>query len=202
MWVGVWILFALGCRAPTDCKPTVQLVPDPDGTTSLVPGARPAGIDRCDGDTWNRTEAVTCATETTASACSGDGVAACDACGERERCLQDGNGCVCVEFCTSDDECGDGQACLCTASITTSSDGGFTALAGNARCVPAECRSDDDCGGASCGVVLSVGCVEPIELRCRAATDGCASNADCGDAQCLANDGGGWSCQQIPATCE
>lgn len=79
-----------------------------------------------------------------------------------------------LSACRSDEDCGDGFACVC----------GVTGLAYANICVPAECRSDADCGGGLC--LMSLGSVPDaccafgeLGLFCSRETSLCDSGGDC-----------------------
>ena len=101
-------------------------------------------------------------------------------------------GCFCgPSRCTSDDECGDGYACGCNEASWSASRTDPDAFDPNRIdtddvCLPAECRTEGDCGGLPCMLspdyqfcgldALHSG------LFCATDEDECRSDADCGDA--------------------
>jgi hypothetical protein len=89
--------------------------------------------------------------------------------------------------CATDRDCGDGFACECAGF-----DHGFAS-----RCIPAECRSDADCGGGHC--LLSMGsrpddCCSfgQVGLFCERPGSTCHDGGDC--------PGNGIACMYAPAT--
>ena len=76
----------------------------------------------------------------------------------------------CSYGCQTDADCGESLACDCGPR------GG--------SCVPAECRSDEDCGGARCVRYTTQGsCYAPVSYRCELPDDLCHSDEDCPDLQ-------------------
>ena len=117
---------------------------------------------------------------------------------DAQDCICDGPlevGCACL----SDLDCGAGQACLCSAGVADVE----RVLANRSACVPAACRSADDCGGDSCGVAITAESGVVSGLRCRSDMDLCASDADCAQADgCFYAPLGGWHCDDPFSTCE
>lgn len=73
----------------------------------------------------------------------------------------------CVKACTVDADCDPDMACLCG---NTRANVGVSLRVN--ECVPASCRSTDDCGGYPCGVARSA-CNQEVSLQCRTADDSC-----------------------------
>ncbi|MEK6608301.1 MAG: hypothetical protein AABZ30_11615 [Myxococcota bacterium] len=100
---------------------------------------------------------------------------------ERGTCVGTYEACYCgATVCAEDADCGEGFVCLCTARLPE--EGGWRAWVGRNACVPGNCGSDADCGGARCEASAGGGCCPPTQFRglfCRTAADTCASHADC-----------------------
>lgn len=193
-----------------ECDDATQLVPTDfaENGVQMFPGADAAGIERCDFSTFNSTSIEACSTDTTAEDCNvpiaEGGGCGTDAPCERGRCLGDASGeCRCRDFCASDEECGGGEACVCSSGLRED-DTSFNAMTPVPTCVPAECRTGEDCLSGKCGVVID-SCGNPLELRCRSVADECVSNASCvandEGGSCLADNGSGWVCG-FGGTCE
>jgi hypothetical protein len=92
---------------------------------------------------------------------------------------------VLVPECVTDDDCGEGRACLCAALPSGSGPGVRWTY-----CVDAECHSDADCGDYRCG--LSRGPCQQTRLRCFGPDDACRVESDCrgADATCAAGEMG------------
>jgi hypothetical protein len=197
---------ALACHEPPKCERASQLVISDQNPMAVVPGTTPADTERCTSSTWNRIGPTTCTAETTLRECEpGDQIISCEddsACGERGRCLN-ADGCMCFELCETDEDCGAGMACVCSAGVLVDPDGGSQSLWGLPQCVPAECKSAADCSGSPCGIVIDSACREPVQLRCRSPLDQCSTDFNClGTSYCGGNDTGGWSCLDDWGSCE
>jgi hypothetical protein len=113
-------------------------------------------------------------------------------CGPNLFCLQEAE-------CEEDSQCGTGETCACAGSFA------YTGVVGFNQCVPAECRSDADCGGYSCGVSNVDACGSLGGLFCHSETDECSLHSDCGDRDQLCGYdalGGKWRCVNRPGTCD
>jgi hypothetical protein len=195
---------ALECEASTQLEPTTFAESGP----TMFPGDTPAGIERCDFTTYNRTDEVACLTETTRAACNlpfeEAGPCAVDSDCARGRCMAASEGCACIDYCATDDDCSAGEACVCSAGVAyPEEEGTFSGIFGESRCVPFECRTGADCPSGMCGIAIGI-CGAPFALRCRSEGDECISNADCtGETGsiCAADNGSGWSCD-FGSTCE
>jgi hypothetical protein len=97
--------------------------------------------------------------------------------------------CECITPCASDADCADGEACLCEEAQTWIT-----------RCLPADCRTDADCGGYECGVSTDE-CYEANRLACRTADDVCHGFAQCEDGYLCGDLGDSWGCI-LSADCE
>ncbi len=164
-----------GTHATVECvAATQQELRDFNGEDILFPGDEPAGLERCDFRTANRVAAPACLIETAFVACD----------------IDDAD-----NSCRVDADCGGlGEACVCSGGVAVDDDG-YDGMWSESTCVPAECRTGDDCAAGACGVMLDV-CGTPVGLRCRAPSDECLSNADCVDGICSADNGSGWSCTE------
>ncbi|MGB1015723.1 MAG: ferritin-like domain-containing protein [Nannocystaceae bacterium] len=94
--------------------------------------------------------------------------------------------CGCHYACESDNDCGADEACLCTGAVSYRDGKKDTRLP---RCVPAECRTDTDCGAAGeCGAAIyNNGCSEQVTLACREEGDACRNHSECKDQKsCVA----------------
>lgn len=70
--------------------------------------------------------------------------------------------------CTTDAECGAGNACDCNG--------------GGNRCVPANCRTDAECGGLGCSPTQGEGCgnlMGTAGFYCHTKKDDCTDHRDC-----------------------
>jgi hypothetical protein len=101
--------------------------------------------------------------------------------------------------CEDDSQCGPHGACACASMFAAGSAYG-TAIAFN-QCLPAECRSDSDCDGFSCGLSDTP---EPCDLVragffCHSSRDECMQNSDCGMAEgCLYEASSRrWTCRSV-----
>lgn len=95
---------------------------------------------------------------------------------------------VCKYGCEVDDDCGAEALCECGADVGT--------------CVPATCRTSDDCGGGRClRIVEQDACSDGFGPRtfykCESSADTCITDKDCTDPQvCLSNPDGTRSCRE------
>jgi hypothetical protein len=87
--------------------------------------------------------------------------------------------------CLGDDDCSQGQICLCNASSSS--------------CVPASCTSDDVCSpGAKCATIKIVtDCWTDIGFQCQSPEDSCVVDQDCGDAECVTLSGEPRHCELV-----
>ncbi|WP_437806125.1 ferritin-like domain-containing protein [Sorangium sp. So ce1078] len=155
-----------------------------DDPEPIVIAGQNTGYVRCAGGWMHRAEVVTCPSPLPrGEACTGpgDGPGACSSdadCTEQPHgycnTASGGDapsGCFCHYGCTTDADCGEGQICLCGDPV--------------GRCVPALCKSDQDCGRLLCSsYVLNPGC-GGTGFACQTALDECAGDDDCtGEHQC------------------
>jgi hypothetical protein len=81
------------------------------------------------------------------------------------RCTMSVDGPYCTYACTQDDDCGEGQLCLCSD------------MAGGGACVTASCGVDADCGpGNLCASNYACGAAQFV---CQTSSDECAVDSDC-----------------------
>jgi hypothetical protein len=168
------------------CDGGVDLMqPAPDGE-----GEIPTGVEQCPDSSWHRYAAVPC-TDSTLDAEECTGADACDECPPDQICIEVGwLGCACITPCASDADCEHDRACLCHQAGTTIT-----------HCAPADCRTDDDCGGFECGVSRD-GCHIANRLSCRTEADVCHGDAQCDGHFCsYVEDVSRWECIE-PADCE
>lgn len=91
--------------------------------------------------------------------------------------------CTCEYPCTTDADCKPGAACLCAGGQPTGG-GGYNHFIGRTQCVPADCRTDADCGEFLCALSPGVcGYGGVLGLFCHTAEDDCVGNQDCYDQQ-------------------
>ncbi|WAS90367.1 ferritin-like domain-containing protein [Nannocystis punicea] len=112
--------------------------------------------------------------------------------GKYGRCIVNdigfGPGCVCDYSCRTDADCGSDEACICDHAFPDD----------HSRCVPALCRSDDDCPDGGCAFSSWYdGCSLVSFLACRGPQDTCQCDSDCDPDQTCAYDPdlGHWHCQ-------
>ncbi len=145
------------------------------------------GITTCDqGASQNRTTQVACAElPPPPEPQHGTGCVAHSECPDGTFCVivddavfqDDVQETECQAPCSTDDDCGEGRACMCALY----SERPFN------TCVPARCRTDDECGGTHrCGIAQQY-CTRHVELACR--TDDLCAN--CGS--CFPDAEGSWS---------
>jgi hypothetical protein len=108
-----------------------------------------------------------------------------------QACLQ---GRCSVDFCVSDGDCPNGQACGCSNLYY----GGNAAIHPNA-CVASHCRVDADCGaGGICSASIGPGCGSLDGYYCHSSADECHTSADCCSDKPLCRyqpQLGHWACQ-------
>jgi hypothetical protein len=155
--------------------------PSPDGV-----GEIPTGVERCADGSRHRYAAVPCTSDSfDEPLCTAEyfDYAACTDGQLAVVCPFDENWCDCITPCASDADCADGEACLCDEGNK-----------GITRCLPAECRTDADCGGTECGVSTD-NCALENRLACRTADDECHGSPDCADELNYCVDlGDAWGC--------
>jgi len=162
------------------------------------------GIEGCEADDgegrrdYHRLEPAECLTTVEEGGICGD-ARACpleeggiEDCGERGLCLWNWTGCRCHETCATDDDCGDGFACVCAGRTPLPEEGSYISFVYASLCVEATCRTDADCPGERC-VIAEDGCASPVALACRGDADTCSTHADCEEGRC-GRDSGSWEC--------
>lgn len=187
-WFVVCLIAACPSTPEIECDEAFLLEPivDANGLDQLGASELSAGIELCVDD-WNRVAPSPCLTSTLVDECADCGPCA-GFCAQRV-----GTGCECHEACTTDDICGDDEACLCAAAVI--GDGGGLRRANELhKCLPAACRTSDDCGGDPCGISQDT-CSNPVGLFCRGSADKCGATAPCVEGRCAFDPGvGHWRC--------
>lgn len=177
---------------------------DPEVLIQPGPAQLPSGMERCADGFVHRTSALACDAD-------GFGEGDCEnpfgsdgACMSDAECVADDGavgvclataepwaGCECNFGCGSDADCGPDQACYCAGS--------------HSRCIPATCRTDDDCAGGLCGLSTTIGACGSVtrRLSCTSEQDECRVDASCDDClQCLSGlEGGTWTCSGSTGIC-
>lgn len=168
------------------CKDPVPLLPGVD-----------TGFVRCDDRTWRRTEVKACPSSVPRpdeleplrprpdhamggeggldpdqpyDSCSSDSDCTEENwyCGERnDSQLPFGRYRECMPGCIVDEDCGPDAICLCDDPI--------------GRCIPAGCRTSEDCPDSACvgARYTSSGCPSQPQFECVRETDQCLKDADC-----------------------
>lgn len=172
-----------------------------------VPVAQPdgswSGYNRCPDGTVHRVEAIACVLSVPqcdfledSVSCTSDAdcnLAPNGKCGHSVYADETGSStsCGCIYPCSTDQDCGDGQVCVCTGVVATDTPWPTCAVGG--------CITGDDCATQECGIApYSDGCATYPTIACRLPTDPCRSSDDCPDLeQCVgvAWDSYSFSCQ-------
>jgi hypothetical protein len=160
----------------------------------------PAGIELCANLALHRHDAVACVQPFAVEPCT-DREAPCEPCDlfPTGFChgYFGGTVCSCEYPCREDADCGPGSACLCSSGVPNACADGHSV--GESQCVPADCRTDADCGGLFCGVSLTQ-CGSTDGLFCHTLEDECQGDADCPDdsnSRCAFDrDSARWVCDQ------
>jgi len=89
---------------------------------------------------------------------------------------------MCHYGCVADDECGAGSLCACGDPV--------------GQCVPADCRSDQDCNEGLCTAWFSENvCGTSMAFTCQTPDDECNTLADCGGSGSCSPEDGRLQCQ-------
>ncbi len=132
---------------------------------------------------------------------------------EQRACVNNEGSCSCEPtFCTSDADCGDGYACLCSFEseelVRAEPQADPLFFLNNNSCILAECRTSADCGGAPCALSkrTSRGVRRTPFLGFFCLNGSCRGDAECGSSSygwenifefCGYDIGQGlWTCQQ------
>jgi len=151
-----------GADASALCEDGVDVMqPSPDGGAEI-----PTGIEECADGSWHRYDAIAC-TESALDDCGSFGEAGCPP--DQLPCDTGFSFNECITPCASDADCAADEACVCEMAYPNN----FAT-----RCVPADCRTDADCGGLECGISRSE-CRFVDRLTCRTAADECHGDANC-----------------------
>lgn len=154
-----------------------------------------ADVDFCENDSFVRREPVTC-DDTMPVECAPPGE--CGSGCTVGRCSGPTDPCECVAPCGTDDDCGDGFACQCSVGWLP----GLPFGSYHASCIPANCRTADDCGGFECGLSDDDrGCGGARKgYFCHSEEDECFGDRDCvsgGSGNACVFVGSHWACQDI-----
>ncbi|MFO0566379.1 MAG: ferritin-like domain-containing protein [Polyangiaceae bacterium] len=175
-----WLFTALGvavpaCGGSTDESATSNNPHPCKNPTPILVNGKATGVDSCGTRSVRRTDAVTCpeamprANPCTATQmdCAADTDCGAQAHGYCNFFAGGGGApstCSCAYGCVSDNECPEGQRCLCGDPV--------------GRCVPATCSTAADCQeGFDCMSPFGT-CASP-SLACQTQKDECSSDDDC-----------------------
>jgi hypothetical protein len=141
--------------APLECEGTVQITRD-----------NRSGLEVC-GDpralVVNRADEVTCGPAFQVRACTdcAPDCGECNAdadCGDGNICEGINESCACFTPCARDADCGADEACVCSAVVGNEGDADESVLLQHPTCVPASCKTNDDCASGACGLAFTEGC--------------------------------------------
>ncbi|MBX2802046.1 MAG: hypothetical protein KTR31_30475 [Myxococcales bacterium] len=169
--------WALGCATQTnettpsprsgEVDPQTGFEHMPDGSVNRVasvplsPRDFPFGEEDCYGTTSREVP------ECVASGCTAKPHGRC----AQSSCFN--TWCECVYGCSSDADCESDEACL-------RPDHGLEGGLPFPQCVPASCRTNDDCPSTECGVMVAMDSeIHQMRLHCRTPEDQCRAPADC-----------------------
>lgn len=142
-----------------------------------------AGFEVCGDESVHRHTSVPCNVEPELQPCTTpDPMFGCQTDSECDEfpggvCAQS-SGCFCRYPCTHDDDCGADSACACAVRWSEGHPNEGGPIYSENACVPANCRSDADCGGATCGVSID-GCRLTEGFYCHTPEDECTSHTQC-----------------------
>jgi hypothetical protein len=162
---------------------------------------RPSGLWSCEEtiDGVYRAAAVACACERFRLPCRTGDVDACrdrGACEPGESCVDYSGACDCLAQCNADAECPADHACLCASGIPIA--GAQRLLEPYNHCLPADCWSDDDCGGPLRCRLSFNGCGRPESFHCTGPADECVDGSDCPGGNCRWNEAEArWTCDRF-----
>ncbi|MCB9748632.1 MAG: hypothetical protein H6713_01365 [Myxococcales bacterium] len=149
----------------------------------------PSGFVRCADGFIHRASLEQCQEPQGVGDCAAsDGGGDCTADGDcvaaaHGRCVQEGSypACWCEYGCARDDDCAEGQVCVCAGE----------GLGPRARCVPAACERDEACPEDQlCGVSARADACGVISRALSCAPPGaCHADLECPDAACYASEG-------------
>lgn len=208
--LAVLLFAAAGCGSP-EPSDSADTGADPacaDPESVLLANGDPSGFVRCADGAVNRESAATFDATNPGERCRGDEdtldcTADADCSGVAHGACIHHNAewdtgapstyCSCEATCASDADCAEGEACV-PADVR----GGIN----RPTCVPAGCRTNDDCTTGECGLGdYDNGCSWSTDLECRAPdVDACHGDDDCtGDGETCAvvdilEDGAGFTC--------
>jgi hypothetical protein len=158
-----------------------------------------SGTELCDDGSLHLQGNEACEQQYLPSCDCGDAAASDASLADAASCEDGGPAATCLaqRGCTDNEDCAEGEICLCSAGYGAPDAADSQRYDGN-RCVPAECWSDSDCEPYGCFV--SVGCgFEGV--YCHTSDDLCHSDLDCeaygdgGRSHCAYN-GAYWECRE------
>jgi hypothetical protein len=191
-WRGA-LLASLGLAATGGCGETGPECTDSEGD--------PTGMWRCSEGWLHRPEPVQCKSELPRDVEFPASNGLLDQCTRDSDCARFKLGfcvklgglethTVCIEGCTQDSDCEPGMACVCGSPAGV--------------CQPATCRTDQDCRGAYCSAIESLGCDERPHwvIGCATPEDECESHAQCDSGElCGRADSGQTTCYRPTVIC-
>lgn len=190
--IGMFLFVGLGCSDSNSSS-------DPDGkpcSSAIVPqnlsagkcaggldvnqffgdgGTQEAivGIEQCPDHSLHRYQAVECKGDYEESDREDCG------CPEGEICRDSGDGeFTCIKSCVGDEDCAADELCLCILNGTPRLTGISQVSNRFQRCIPAECRTDMDCGGYRCGINFDI-CGRIFGAYCHEFGDECEGEHNC-----------------------
>jgi hypothetical protein len=163
-----------------------------------------AGYEVCPNDSIHRHTQVDCNVKLVHAPCSRpDPDFGCQSDAECDEypnglCADSSEGCFCRYSCSTDDDCGAGNACICPTTWAEGHPNESGPFGAYDPCVPAQCHSDADCGDLRCGLSVG-GCYQAEGLYCHTPEDMCEGHQDCqeldlGDRCAYSLDEGRWTC--------
>jgi hypothetical protein len=201
---------ATRCASPLEAQQLVALEPEPDSfreILSAAPGTDPSGLIACADESIHRVRAEQCLHPlpvNRASHCDGfypDFDVVCDS------FEPDGGHCTGVECyepygCEQDTDCNDAEVCVCASGVRASDEDGFLSVQSLSICVPADCKTDADCGDQECGAIEHDCGGTIVGFACRTPEDECHGPGECAGGLCNYDESRGrWLCGEYSA-CE